>query len=301
MLRAAWRVMGVVLAGGLLWSTPANHLLAQLSISPPTSPDPSPAIIVVPVPEDEVASTPDPNIHGSVTLKQRLKETEERLRAYEKDYEALAKRNESRQNTIRSLNESLAVTVAEREFFRRQYDDLNKRMEALGLASVGDNKAGLEERLLQAVNDLRLVQEQKEKMKEATLGLTESVMLYIKTASVSDPQLRLQVEAQLRSANEAVDAAVQQEAPETRLVEGNLNNGNVISLKEEISLVVVNFGDLQGVKVGAPIQIVRGNKLVARARIVDVRQRISGAVIEDYSSNTEKVKVGDTVRVDVQS
>ncbi len=35
--------------------------------------------------------------------------------------------------------------------------------------------------------------------------------------------------------------------------------------------------------------------------MVDVRERISGAVIEEYSSNTEKVKVGDGMRVDAQS
>ena len=65
--------------------------------------------------------------------------------------------------------------------------------------------------------------------------------------------------------------------------------------------MIGNIGSQQGVKIGMPFQIQRGNHLVARARVVDVREKISGAVIEEYGSNTEKVKVGDTMHIDVQS
>ena len=41
-----------------------------------------------------------------------------------------------------------------RKLFKRQYGELKLRMEALGLASVGDNKEALEQRLLKAVRDL---------------------------------------------------------------------------------------------------------------------------------------------------
>ena len=79
-----------------------------------------------------------------------------------------------------------------------------------------------------------------------------------------------------------------------------MTNGQVISVKEDLSLVIGNIGSLQGVKVGMPFMIQRGNHLVARARVVDVREKISGVIIEEYGSNTEKVKVGDTMHVDVQ-
>jgi hypothetical protein len=39
---------------------------------------------------------------------------------------------------------------------------------------------------------------------------------------------------------------------------------------------------------------------VGRARVVDVRERICGAVVEGFSSNVEKVRVGDQMRVDAQ-
>ena len=60
------------------------------------------------------------------------------------------------------------------------------------------------------------------------------------------------------------------------------------------------MGNHDGVKIGMPFQIVRDHRFVARARVVDVRERISGAIIEEYSSNEQKVKVGDGVRVDLQ-
>ena len=203
--------------------------------------------------------------------------------------------------TIRTLNESLAVANAEGEVFKRQYGDLNLRMEALGLASVGDNKEALEQRLLNAVRDLALVRDEKDKLAERMMALCETVLLYIKSAPVADPQIRLDIEAQMRAANEAMRRlgsprkrrrAVAPRRP-------SLNNGQVVSVKEEFSLIVANLGSQQGVKIGMPFQVVRGNHLVARARVVDVRERISGAVIEEYSSNTEKVKVGDGLRVDV--
>lgn len=54
-------------------------------------------------------------------------------------------------------------------------------------------------------------------------------------------------------------------------------------------------------KVGTPFLVTRDGKLVAKARVVDVRDHYSGAIIEEYSSTTEKVKVGDQMHVDFQS
>ena len=299
---SAWRFVAVLLLASGGWMAFTPRTAAQLRITPPVEPTSTPVhgITVRPVPGDEPAATPAPDTDILETLKQQLKETQDRLHAYEADYEALTRRNELKTTTIQGLNESLARANAEREVLSRGYTDLNNRMEAFGLASVGDNKQGLEERLLQAVNDLRLAQIERDKLRDSVMGLTESVLLFMKTATTADPQIRLQVEAQIRAANEAADKAAAQDAPGAKLVEGNLNDGAVISVEEKLSLVIFNRGTLQGVKVGTPFQIVRGNKFVARGRVVEVRERISGLVVEDYSSNTEKVKVGDTMRVEVQ-
>ena len=231
-------------------------------------------------------------------LTNELKETQDRLHAFEAENEALRRRNELSLTTIRALNESLAVANAESEVFKRQYSELKLRMEALGLAAVGDNKEALEQRLLKAVRDLDLTRQEKEKLSERLVALSETVLLALKTATVTNPQIRLEVEEQLRAANESLDAANATDAPSASEQNVGLTNGHVISVKEEYGLLVLNLGAKQGAKIGMPFQIVRQDHAVGRARVVDVRERICGAVVEEFNSNVEKVKVGDQVRVD---
>ena len=58
-------------------------------------------------------------------------------------------------------------------------------------------------------------------------------------------------------------------------------------MKEEWSLVVGNLGEKQGVKIGMPLRVVRAGT-IATLRVVDVREKICGAVIQELDS--EKVK-----------
>ena len=286
-MNAIRKKLGAVLCASAFCLLPSAFSQLRITL-PPNPPQPAP--------------TAEPSVADENTeLTHQLKETQARLKAYETENEALRQRNDLRQTTIRTLNESLAVANAECEVFRRQYSDLKLRMEALGLASVGDNKEALEQRLLKAVRDLGLVRDEKDKLAERMVALSESVLLYMKTATAADPKIRMEVEGQIRAANEAMDESTAKETMASAPVAANLNDGQVISVKDDYSLAVMNLGSVQGVKIGMPFVIVRGNKFIARGRVVDVREKISGAVVEEYGSNTEKVKVGDTMRVDVQS
>ena len=77
-------------------------------------------------------------------------------------------------------------------------------------------------------------------------------------------------------------------------------DGSVISVKDEWSFVVGDIGEKQGVKIGMPLRVMRGEKKVATLRVVDVRQKICGAVIQEMDSK-EKVRVGDRLQVDAHS
>jgi hypothetical protein len=77
-------------------------------------------------------------------------------------------------------------------------------------------------------------------------------------------------------------------------------DGSVISVKDEWSFVVANIGEKQGVKIGMPMRVMRGDKKIATLRVVDVRQRICGAVIQEMDSGKEKIKVGDRLQVDAK-
>jgi hypothetical protein len=72
-------------------------------------------------------------------------------------------------------------------------------------------------------------------------------------------------------------------------------------VKEEWSFVVANLGEKHGVKIGMPLRIMRGEQKIATVRVVDVRQQICGAIIEEMDSEKEKIRVGDHLEVDARS
>jgi hypothetical protein len=195
--------------------------------------------------------------------------------------------------SVKTLTESLAASNVEAQVFRRKYSDLQLRMEALGLDSASKDRAKLEQRLLNAVSDLRLMQEEREQYRDQMLGLSEAILHLLKTSTGGDAQARMEVEAQLRGAS-AVAAKTRNSPEET----ATLMDGRVISVKEEWSLVVGNIGEKQGVKMGMPMRVMRADKLIATLRVVDVRQKICGAVIQEMDSG--KIKVGDRLQADAR-
>jgi len=197
------------------------------------------------------------------------------------------------QETVQTLTTSLAESNAEAELFRRKFADLQLRMEALGLASASKDRAKLEQRLLTAVSDLQLAQKERDQYRDQMMQLSETMLRYLKTAEGGDPQARMDVETQLRSMNALVDKSAKAQ-PQN----GSLLDGTVISVKEEWSFVVGNFGAREGVKIGMPLRVKRGDDVVAKLRVVDVRERICGAVIQE--SGKEKIKVGDRLEVDAR-
>ena len=226
------------------------------------------------------------NVEPSVTTAALLVQNEE-----------LRRQLSLEQESLKTLTSSLAESNAEAELFRRKYSDLELRMEALGLASANKDRAKLEQRLLAAVSDLRLAQKEHEEYRDQMLRLNEAMWRYLKTAQSGDAQARLDVETQLRGANALATRSTN--APPNSAQPG-LMDGSVISVKDEWSFVVGNLGETQGVKIGMPLRVMRGDQKIATLRVVDVRQKICGAVIQEMDSAKEKIKVGDRLQVDAQ-
>ena len=201
------------------------------------------------------------------------------------------------QESVKTLTESLAESNAEVEVFRRKYSDLQLRMEALGLDAASKDRAKIEQRLLNAVSDLQLAQKEREQYRDQMLRLTEAMLHLLKTSTGGDAQARMEVEAQLRSTNELIAKA---NGGGAGSAQPSLMDGSVISVKEEWSLVVGNLGEKQGVKMGMPMRVLRGDRVIATLKVVDVRQKICGAVIQNLGSGKEKIKVGDRLQVDAR-
>ena len=212
--------------------------------------------------------------------------------------EELRKQLSIQQESVKTLTSSLAESNAEAELFRRKFSDLQLRMEALGLASANKDRAKIEQRLLTAVSDLQLAQKERDEYRDQMLRLNEAMLRYLKTSQGGDAQARMDVEAQLRGTNAL---AARSTSPPSNSAQPSLMDGSVISVKEEWSFVVGNFGEKQGVKIGMPLRVMRGERKIATLRVVDVRQQICGAVIQEMDSEKEKIKVGDRLQVDAHS
>ncbi len=217
---------------------------------------------------------------------------------------ALLSRNEElrrqlslQEESVKTLTDSLAESNAEAEVFRRKYSDLQLRMEALGLDSASKDRGKLEQRLLNAVSDLQLAQKERDSYRDQMLRLSEAMLHLLKTSTGGDGQARAEVEAQLRGTNELIAKSGENASADGQLT---LMDGSVISVKEEWSLVVGNLGEKQGVKMGMPLRVLRDDKVIATLRVVDVRQKICGAVIQEMDSKKEKIKVGDRLQVDAR-
>ena len=210
--------------------------------------------------------------------------------------EQLQKQLSIAQESLRALTSSLAESNAQAEELRRKYSDLELRMEALGLASANKDRAKLEQRLLAAVSDLQLAQKERDEYRDQMLRLNEAVLCYLQTAQSGNAKARMDVEAQLRSINTLITKSTS--APDQP--EPSLMYGSVISVKEEWSFVVGNLGEKQGVKIGMPMRVMRDDRKIATLRVVDVRQKICGAVIQEMDSEKEKIRVGDRLQVDTR-
>jgi len=204
------------------------------------------------------------------------------------------------QAQVASLTESMAIANSEAEVFKRQTSDLKLRMEALGLDAANPDRAKLEQRLLKAVSDLKIVEAEKNKLADQLVRLSEAVVRYLKSASSTDGDARMGIEAEMRATSEALGMPSNSQALAATAVPATLTDSMVISVKEEYALVIANVGREHGVKIGMPFQVWRGEERIGSVRVVDVRDKISGAVIQDLNGTRAKIKVGDRLRVDAQ-
>ena len=196
--------------------------------------------------------------------------------------------------TISAITESLAVANGETELFKRKSENLDVKIAALGLnlQGGGNDTQKLRDRLIAAVRDLRLFQNEKDSAKEQLAKLSEAVLGMIKNCDGIDPKSRQQVEEQLRSTSQFL-----QKGDQSSSAELTLTAGTVVDYKPEMSLVVSNLGASQGVKIGMPFQVWRGDRQVAVVRVVDVRKTLSGAIVQS-SRASETVQAGDLLRID---
>jgi len=203
------------------------------------------------------------------------------------------------EKTLADMRKSLARSSSESEVFKRQAMDLKLKIEALGLDASSGNVAKVEQRLLDAVNDMRIMAEEKKKISEALVRLSEAASLYAKTAPSTNAEIVATLEAELRNARAALGVA-SPNAVEATPVPADITDGMAISVRDDLALVVINRGSKQGVKIGMPFQVIRGQHIVGTVRVVDVRDKIAGAMIQNLTTEKDRIQVGDHLKVEAR-
>lgn len=190
---------------------------------------------------------------------------------------------------VATLTESYALARADADEARRQLRDIRARLEALGGAALGDS----EERIIDTAAQLEAVQSELDALRQASLHLSSVISAYMNSAVVEDAAARQALEAALREQEVALGMRL---APQDELA-GSLDEARVLSIDSESGLIVINAGREARVRVGMPMEITRGDQVIARAIVTDVRKRVAGMLVQQHLNNSLSVSVGDHVSV----
>lgn len=186
---------------------------------------------------------------------------------------APARLNEERGSEPAPLDE--AETAEQSVQSARHEESTPIRVDGPAAAAVGGAADGLHDELLELVtSESRLVT-----MRLATeiAGLRtdlddRAARIRKLSEALAEAQAALDHQEVWRAQAAGEVAAPMPDAPlEARIVDAN----------PELGLVVIDQGARQGVRYGLPLTVLRDRRRVARIRVVDVRERVAGAAVEE--------------------
>lgn len=195
-----------------------------------------------------------------------------------------------------ALAQSAAAANAESNELKDRYEKLRGLLEGLGVGALENSKDQTQERLLAALSDLRIMKEQRDALAEALIEVAEASMGLMNAAPNADPAVKDRVN---KSITQADAALVKAGGGQEQQAAGDLQNARVVSFKTELGIAVLSIGAKDGVKPGMPFEIYREDKPIAKVLITEVRNSVSGAVVQELASNNDPVRVGDRGRVDL--
>jgi hypothetical protein len=189
---------------------------------------------------------------------------------------------------LRQLEESLSLAQTESDYFHQKWVELKLENEALGMEALTANEKAMQEKLVRLVGEVYRSEKNRLKLQETVEKLISAGQRLQQAGPLDKAQRRAEYEVAVRAVKTAMNG-------EQKLaIASSKSSGRVASLQNEGAgnQVVANFGRVQGAQVGMPYRILRNSKVIGRARLIEVREYLSAALIEDVIEN-EKVQVGD--------
>ncbi|MCX7825560.1 MAG: hypothetical protein N2689_08365 [Verrucomicrobiae bacterium] len=218
------------------------------------------------------------------------------------DYAELKTELAEKDQAIKTLSESLAAAQAEAAQLRQQQA---QRASATAAPAPAD-PAKLQQQLAEAAQALRKSEADRAQLVEQLARLNGVLELALRGTGGMSVTQRAQALAEAERVKRmlsGVKPPAAEPAPGTNTVAApqaqpgppTLENGRIVSLNWELRLAVINLGEEHGVRLGMPFRVIRGDRVIGYLRVVELRRKISGAVIETMDRDIA-IQVNDRVR-----
>ena len=222
-----------------------------------------------------------------------LAETKAALEALQKQVERERDKAKAAEAKVRTLSESLAEANRVREEQTKAHNELQLKMQAFGVDLLNADPKSLESRLLKAVREIDQLRQSNQSLGGEVTSLSEVLFHYLQAVPEADSEARKMAETALKHANTALGLNAE---PEIKVAK-KISDAKVVSIDPEVGLLVVNVGRISGARIGMPLEVVQTNRPIGSAIVVDVRDSICGAVLQDVYMAGADVKVGDAIRL----
>ena len=198
---------------------------------------------------------------------------------------------------IKMLTDSIITSNNEAEICRKELNNI-QFINSLNLKNKDINDVkNIESKLLQCFNQLSHLEQKHEQVREQLIKLSESIKILTISSSAVNPQARSTVEEELRK---TISLLAENHSPDSNKAQATLQNASIINRQINLGLIVANIGKAQQVAIGMPFQIFHKNKLIGLAKVIDVRNQISGLVIQNLIIDNIQPEVGDILKVDAK-
>ena len=203
---------------------------------------------------------------------------------------------EQREATIRTLMENLAIARTESELFQKRWQEAQLRAQTLGVNFADDAAAQTQRQLIESVRSLYLAEAERRRLVEQLQQLLATLETGGDIRGEAQRAKAFLGAVEKPAATNATPTAAPSGNAETPRASGTLDAARVLEFNPKLRVVVLDVGAQQGARVGMPFIVLRGDRVIAQVRVVEVRQRICGALVEQVEKGVT-VTAGDAARV----
>lgn len=221
-----------------------------------------------------------------------VRELRAALELSQQENAALREQAERSEAQRKALVESLAEAVRISEEQVASARETQLKLQALGVDLFSRDEQSLEQRLLKSVRDLDIGQQELERRTKQLHALSEAFLRYVQATPNAAEGDRASAMAAIDQAGDAMEELASADGGAREL-----SDSQIVSVDREIGLIVFDAGKDTGIRVGTPIAVVREGRPIFSALTVDVRDSISGAVLQERLADSDNAAVGDGVEL----